>query len=118
MKLVVDEPESAALAKMIESDPQRSLVASWLLHTELHCAAARSPSVVKAKYVDLLLETVVLSDLIRDDLLVAARNAPLRSNDAIHLAVASRLTVDELITYDEELAHAARRAGLAVVSPS
>ena len=31
MKLIVDEPESAALAEALGSD--RRLVASWLLHT-------------------------------------------------------------------------------------
>lgn len=44
MKLVVEEPESAALADALSTD--RQLVASWLLHTEMHCAAGRHPQAV------------------------------------------------------------------------
>lgn len=43
--------------------------------------------------------------------------APLRSNDAIHLAAAMRVGVDELVTFDAELADAATRAGIRAVSP-
>lgn len=50
-------------------------------------------------------------------MIAAGIHAPLRSNDAIHLAVAIRLGVDELITYDQELTVAAVRAGLTVVAP-
>lgn len=117
MKLVVDEPESEALADVIDADRDRRFVASWLLHTELHCAAARAPKVVSTKNVEIVLKTVVLSDLIRDDLLAAVGNAPLRSNDAIHLAVATRLAVDQFFTYDKELALAAEKAGLTVICP-
>ena len=44
----------------------------------------------------------------------------LRSLDAIHLATAERLGADlgGLITYDDRLAHAARRLGLRVSSPA
>ena len=48
----------------------------------------------------------------------AGTHAPLRSNDAIHLAVAIRLGVDELVTDDQELADAATSAGLTVLAPS
>lgn len=42
MKLVVDEAESGALAEGLSAG--RRLVASWLLHTELHRAAGRHPA--------------------------------------------------------------------------
>ena len=58
-----------------------------------------------------------LVDLTRGDLLAAGTLTPLRSNDAIHLAVALRLGVDEIVTYDTELIDAARNAGLMVVVP-
>jgi predicted nucleic acid-binding protein len=57
-------------------------------------------------------------DVTRGDLLSAGTYTPLRSNDAIHLATALRLGVDEILTYDEELATAAERAGIRVSAPA
>lgn len=115
MKLVVDEAESGALAEGLSAG--RRLVASWLLHTELHCAAGRHPADVDLSDVRDVLDTLNLVDLIRGDFIAAGTHAPLRSNDAIHLAVAIRLGVDELVTYDTELAGAAEAAGVAVFAP-
>lgn len=114
MKLVIDEPESIALSKELATSVDRQLVASWLLHTELQCAAGRHPTEVARESVQLVLDLV---DLIRGDLLAAGATAPLRTNDAIHLAVALRLGVDEMVTYDGELAKASTTAGLIVVAP-
>lgn len=117
MKLVVDEAESAAL--MIELTTARHrLVASWLLHTELHCAAGRHPAVLTLDAITKVLDVVALVDVTRGDLLVAGTHAPLRSHDAIHLAAALRIGVDELVTYDDELARAATDAGLRVLAPA
>lgn len=115
MKLLVDEPESTALAEALATD--RRLVASWLLHTELHCAAGRHPRDVRLAEVQAVLNTMNLVDLTRGDMLAAGTHAPLRSNDAIHLAVAIRLGTDEMVTYDTELADAATAAGLAILAP-
>ena len=84
MKLLVEEAESPALLETLTATPRR-LVASWLLHTELHCAGT---------------------------------HAPLRSNEAIHLATALRVGVDEVITYDAELTRAALAAGLRCLAPA
>ena len=116
MKLVIAEPESAALAEGLSSD--RRLVASWLLHTEMHCAAGRHPDDVDPGAVQHVLATMNLVDLTRGDMIAAGTHAPLRSHDAIHLAVAIRFGVDEMVTYDLELAEAATSAGLTVYSPS
>ena len=120
MKLLIEEPESAALDNQLASAPEnRRLVASWLLHTELHCAANRYPSGVDLDAVSVVLEVVTLVDLTRGDLLTAGTlPGRLRSHDAVHLAVALRLGADEMITYDDELASAAAAAGLTVVRPS
>jgi uncharacterized protein len=120
MKLLVEESESAALAAYLQSDDgQRQLVASWLLHTELHCAANRHPEDVDLDSVGIVLDAVSLVDLTRGDLLTAGTlPGRLRSNDAIHLAVALRIGADELVTYDTELVAAANAAGIAVVQPS
>lgn len=115
MKLLVEEAESEVLAEALSEG--RRLVASWLLHAELHRAAGRHPDDVDRVAVRAVLDAVDLVDLTRGDLLAAGTHAPLRSNDAIHLAVALRLGVDELVTYDGELAGAAVAAGLTVLAP-
>jgi predicted nucleic acid-binding protein len=121
MKLLVEERESQALTAYLTSSDagERQVVASWLLHTELHCAANRHPDEVDLGAVAVVLDAVTLVDLSRGDLLTAgALPGRLRSNDAIHLAVALRVGVNEMITYETELAGAAEAAGLAVAAPS
>lgn len=117
MKLIVDEAESAALVAELAGSSDRQLVASWLLHTELHCAAGRNPAAIPLASVETVLNTVTLVELSRGDLIAAGGHAPLRSNDAIHLAVAVRLGVDELATYDQELSNATKNLGMAVIQP-
>lgn len=119
MKLLVEEPESVALAAYLRSFAAESqLVASWLLHAELHCAANRHPDDVDLDSVATVLESVTLLDLTRGDVLTAgALPVRLRSNDALHLAAALRVGADELLTYDAELAAAAGAAGLIAVQP-
>lgn len=118
MKLLVDEAESAALVTYLQTSADH-LAASWLLHTELRRAAALHPEALDDAAVAVVLDTVSLVDLTRGDVLTAgALPGRLGSNDAIHLAVALRLGVDELLTYDAELAEAATLAGLAVNQPA
>jgi uncharacterized protein len=117
MKLLIEEAESAALVTELQTS-SRTLAASWLLHTELHCAAGRNPGLIPTASITVLLDVVNLVDVTRGDLLTAGTHAPLRSNDAIHLATALRLGADELITYDHELADAATAAGIRVVAPA
>jgi uncharacterized protein len=117
MKLILDEPQSDALISELQSWEDQQLVASWLLHTEMHCAAGRHPDDITLDAVQAVLDSVNLIDLTRGDLLAAGALAPLRSNDAIHLAVALRVGTDEFVTYDSELAQRARSAGLLVLSP-
>jgi predicted nucleic acid-binding protein len=117
MKLLIEEAESEALLRELTASPRR-LAASWLLHTELHCAAGRNPTVLATDAITTLLDAVDIVDVTRGDLLAAGTHAPLRSNDAIHLATALRLGVDEIVTYDGELANAATATGLRVIAPS
>jgi predicted nucleic acid-binding protein len=117
MKLVVDEKESAALVTAL-TDSSRRLAASWLLHTELHCAAGRHPSIIALEAITAVLDAVALVDVTRGDLLAAGTHAPLRPNDAIHLATALRIGADEIVTYDDELARAAVSAGIKVLGPA
>lgn len=120
LKLLVEEPESAALASALDAaanDGDR-LVASMLLFTELHCAARRRGTGIPISSVTTVLDGLILVDVDRGDLVHAATAEwGLRSADAIHLATALRLEAESFITYDAELAAAASRTGLAVHSP-
>ena len=115
-KLLVDETESEALAALLDAK-DRHVVASFLLHTELHSAAGRHPETVDVDQVNGALAAVELFDMTRGDLIGAGTRPPLRSHDAIHLEVALRLGVDEIAAYDTELSEAGRKAGLVVLAP-
>jgi predicted nucleic acid-binding protein len=122
MKLLVDEAESEALIMYLQSPAERAeervLVASWLLHTELHCAANRHPDEIVLDSVAMVLDVVTLIDLTRGDLLTAGTlPGKLRLNDAMHLAVALRIGAEEMLSYDAQLAEAAAAAGLRVTQP-
>ncbi|WAJ35215.1 type II toxin-antitoxin system VapC family toxin [Arthrobacter sp. FX8] len=115
---MVEEPESGPTAEFLATAAQRGdrLVASMLLHTELHCAANRRG--LPPELVNAVLTGINLVDLTRSDLLYAAAlPGKLRSADAIHLAAAIRLEADRLIAVDKELLGAATRAGLHTISP-
>ncbi|WP_223984744.1 type II toxin-antitoxin system VapC family toxin [Arthrobacter sp. NicSoilB8] len=118
LKLVVEEPESPALAKYLEAAVSRGdkLAASMLLYTELHCAANRRG--LPGGLVNSVLSGINLADVARSDLMYAAAlPGRLRSADAIHLAAAIRLQADVVVAYDAELLAAAVDAGLSVFSP-
>jgi predicted nucleic acid-binding protein len=120
LKLVVDEPESAALAETLQRhrDAGDVLVSSLLLHTEMHCAANRRPDVVNRDLVAQALSTIDLVALECGDLLTAPLlPGRLRSADALHLAAALRTGAEVMVAYDRELAAAARNAGLDAQAP-
>jgi predicted nucleic acid-binding protein len=120
IRLLVEEAESDPLSSYLQSPSPtgRELIASFLLHTELHCAANRHPEDIDLGSVSVVLDAVTLVDLTRGDLLTAgALPGRLGSHDALHLAVALRIGADEMITYDAELSSAATLAGLAVARP-
>ena len=119
MKLLVAEVESDALLSYLQSGTgEMELVASWLLHAELHCAANRHPDDIDVEAVGIVLDTLTLVDVTRGDVLTAgALPGRLRSNDALHLAAALRIGVDQMLTYDAELGSLATESGLTVVQP-
>lgn len=117
LKLLVEEAESAALARELDA-VEPDLVACWLLDTEVRRAAQRDPAVTQEAASDLL-DGVGLYDvpgsLFREaGLLPGAR---LRSLDALHLAAALRIGVDAMVTYDTRLTEGARNLGVRVVAP-
>ncbi len=63
-------------------------------------AAGRHPQDIELQAIQTALDAVSLIDLARGDLLAAGTQTPLRSGDAILLAVALRVGADEIVTYD------------------
>jgi hypothetical protein len=76
MKLLVEESESAALAAYLGSEERLDVVASWLLHTELHCAANRHRDDIDTSGVGVVLDTITLVDLTRGDLMTRRAARP------------------------------------------
>jgi predicted nucleic acid-binding protein len=120
MKLLVEEKESVVLADHLQERRQDgdTLVASLLLHTELHCAANRRPEHIEHEAVSEVLSALALVDIENGDLTTAPLlPGRLRSADAIHLATALRLNARAMVVYDTELRTASRTAGIEAVSP-
>lgn len=120
IKLVVSEPESAALFAELRAWPET--VSSALAGVEVSRAIRRSsPHQSASRRAHTVLERIGLVR-IDDAILEKAallESAALRSLDAIHLATALSLGGDlgAVATYDERLARAARALGLRVLSP-
>ena len=120
-KLVIEEPESAALRDFLASRGERSRITSALARAELLRTAQRrgEPAVSKARDV---LETIAELTLTRALLDRAGALAPeeLRTLDAIHLASALELGGDlqHVVAYDRRLLEAARRIGVPALAPT
>jgi predicted nucleic acid-binding protein len=119
VKLVVREPESAALRRYLRR--RRPLVSSALAQTEV----ARALLPLGAEAIARGREVLRRLDLARvnDRVLTAAGSLlpqDIRSLDAIHLATARAFGADlaRIVTYDERMSNAARALGLAVATPS
>ena len=118
VKLVVTEGESAALRRYLRTEPRR---ASCTLARVEVVRAVRLHGAAATRRARLLLRRLDLVQM-DDELLDAAATLDagiLRSLDAIHLA-AARTLGDELaavVTFDDRMAAAADRLGLAVIAP-
>ncbi len=120
LKLVVPEPNSAALQSYLAARPRR--VSAMLLKTEVLRASLRvRVTPLRMLLLNELFATVNLipaDDSLSDE---AGRLQPpeLRSLDAIHLATARIFgpRLEAVVTYDLRLAAAAAWYGLTVVSP-
>ena len=118
LKLLVEEAESESLARSIDSE-QPDLVACWLLETELRRAAQREPDIGQEKVTELLQGVDIYAmpaSLFREAGLLPG--ASLRSLDALHLAAAVRVGVDQVLTYDSRFAESAWSLGLSVHAPA
>jgi len=121
VKLAVTEPESAALARWLAERADQPLVSSALHRAEVARAVWRAePGALPRSYrVMKRIARVALSADVLDD---SATMQPqdLDAAQAIHLASALALKRDlvAFVSYDSELAAAARDAGLPVASPA
>lgn len=119
VKLVVREPESAALRRYLRS--QRPLLSSVLARAEVGRALLHlgEPAGRRARQVLTRIELVRINNAV---LTAAATMEPqdLRTLDAIHLATASLFkdTLSVLISYDERMVRAAQALGWTVRAPS
>jgi predicted nucleic acid-binding protein len=119
MKLVVEEPESWALADALAGD---QLISSEICRVELGRVLQRlglgqgAERLVRG--VVERIELLRLDDQILDRASEVGPN-DLRTLDAIHLASALAIgrELDAVVTYDRRLAAAAEGAGFAVLSP-
>jgi predicted nucleic acid-binding protein len=121
VKLVVLEPESAALREVLKGHAAR--LSSGLAEVEVPRALRRAGyGAAEQRRAGELLARIALVDVDRAILRAAAAIAPsnLRSLDAIHLATALSLGQDlaGIITYDQRLAEAAISVDLEVWAPS
>lgn len=118
VKLVVAEPESAALRRYLRR--RRPLVTSALARAEVARALLPlgEPAMRRGRDIVARLELIRVSDRI---LAAAGTLLPseLRTLDAIHLATALGMERDlaRVVTYDERMRAAARAVGCAVAAP-
>jgi uncharacterized protein len=123
MKLVADEPESAAMVAWLDGCERRdeAVLSSDLLRAEARRVARRSIDAAALSSVLAWLERldlVPISGATYDDAGLVDPPA-LRALDAIHLAVALTLGDDlgGVVTYDRRLAEAAAIVGVETLSP-
>lgn len=124
VKLVRDEPESAALRAFVDD---AELISCELVLTEVPRAIRRAAARDTRLPVDLLLDragetldAIALLPLDRSLLVDAGamQEPALRALDAIHMAAATDVSpIDAFLSYDERQAAAARLAGLRTVAP-
>ncbi len=121
VKLIVEEPESAALRQWLEARPDAAWYTSALAEVEVLRAVRRvNPRALDAAQVVLgLVVQLEVDEGIRQ---AAAKLPPvgLRSLDAIHLASALLLRdeMEAVLVYDVKLSEACQHAGLKVEAPA
>ncbi|MBP6997289.1 MAG: type II toxin-antitoxin system VapC family toxin [Phycicoccus sp.] len=119
-KLVVEEPESGALARWLDDRRHEVLVTSVVTKVELVRAASRHSPGGKSAALMLMAELALVPiDPSVIDTAWSLDPPALRSLDALHLASALSLNATGLtfVAYDHRLVAAAASAGLMVEAP-
>lgn len=119
VKLVIAEPESAALRRYVRS--RRPLVSSALARTEVLRALLSfgDGALARGRRVLRTIELLRINDRVFEAA-GALLPAEIRSLDAIHLATAQQLGDDlgVVVTYDVRMADAAAKLGLNTQAPA
>jgi predicted nucleic acid-binding protein len=119
LKLVLDEPESAALERFLES--WEYWVSAWLVRAEsIRVARRYGPMFATAIRRRLAALAFVALDVPLIDRSADLDPPAMRSLDAIHLAAALSLGPDlgVVVTYDDRMSEAAHGYGLTVACPT
>ena len=120
VKVIVTEPETAALRAFLGQRRGGRLVSSALLRAEAIRAVRHlgPPALATVREALRRVDLVGIDDRILDAAGIL-EPAILRTLDAIHIASALALgdDLDSVVTYDERMAEGARRLGLPVVGP-
>ena len=120
VKLVVEEPESPALAEWLDERPDQPLCTSVIGKVEVLRAARRHSQHALAVASSVLSQlALVPTDAAVLELAASLEPAGLRTLDAIHLASAVGLGEDlaHFVAYDGRLTGAARSLGLPLAQP-
>ena len=114
-KLIFIEPESEALDRALQG---QELCSNAILAVELYRAARRRS--VPSDLVNEVLNYITTVEVTASQLRVAGsfETQHLGALDAIHLATALLFDVEAMVTYDKQLAAAARSLGINVVAPA
>jgi predicted nucleic acid-binding protein len=119
VKLVVPEPESAALNAYLSTVTDRTtsseLTIAELMRTTIRADGDTLAAALLLRQLDLL--AVDEASLWRAGRMPYPMGTFLRTADAIHLAAAADLGETEFLTYDRRQAQAAAERGFAVVAP-
>jgi predicted nucleic acid-binding protein len=118
VKLVIEEPESAALDQHLAAGQLLATSRIAVVEVARATAIANAAAEVRLETERLLSSCMLIG--VTDALLRAAAgmaSATIGTLDAIHLASALSIEPDELLAYDQRLAVAATDQGLVVISP-
>lgn len=120
MKLVIEEPESEALAHYVDEVNPVLATSRVALVEVVRAVGLANPSADARDEAIRAVKSCLLVDVTDVVLRSAAGLASLtvRTLDAIHLASAQRVGADEVLVYDERLREAAAASGFATAAPA
>jgi predicted nucleic acid-binding protein len=119
VKLVIEEPESAALVGHLRGYPARISCALARVEVIRAVRTHNENAVSRARQLLDRISLLRVDDVLLDDA-AELQHALGRSLDAIHIAAARTLgdALAELITYDQRMAAAAQAMGLPLAAPA
>ena len=120
VKLILDEPESAAFTAFMTGLAAPAISSEVLRVEAVRAVRLGTRSSDATRDIETALDELTLASLDDSTLRRAARLDPstLRSLDAIHLTTALNVGADVMVVYDRALAAAATANGIVPVAPS